>query len=162
MSIKESALTAITSIAQGDFVRAVTSAGASRRVTVSNLAKAIIESYSGSSLAGSSRSVQSALTYEAQDYVIDGVTFVFKRVGRFVTVVSGGTPTTPIPTDGYAGSVTVASQWRPSNAVVLIVTANNTANMQVNLATDGTFRVGFASTAISNPVRCNFTYVSNA
>lgn len=61
MSIKESALAAITSIAQGDFVRAVTSAGASRRVTVSNLAKAIIESYAGSSLAGESQSVKAAL-----------------------------------------------------------------------------------------------------
>ena len=61
MSIKESALTAITTITQSDFVRAVTSAGASRRVTVSNLAKAIVETYTGSSLAGSSQSVKSAV-----------------------------------------------------------------------------------------------------
>jgi len=59
MSIKESALTAITSIAQSDFVRAVTSAGASRRITVANLAKAIVESYTGSSLGGSSQSIKS-------------------------------------------------------------------------------------------------------
>ena len=61
MAIKESALSLITSIAQGDWVRAVTSAGASRRVTVANLAKAIIESYTGSSLAGSSQSVKDAI-----------------------------------------------------------------------------------------------------
>jgi len=61
MSIKESALSAITSITQSDFVRAVTAAGASRRVTVANLAKAIIESYTGSSLAGKNQSVQAAL-----------------------------------------------------------------------------------------------------
>ena len=61
MSIKESALSAITSIAQSDFVRAVTAAGASRRVTVANLAKAIIEQYTGSTLAGSARSVKAAL-----------------------------------------------------------------------------------------------------
>lgn len=61
MAIKESALSLITSIAQGDWVRAVTSAGASRRVTVANLAKAIVESYTGSSLAGSSQSVKSAI-----------------------------------------------------------------------------------------------------
>lgn len=61
MSIKESALTAITSITQSDFIRAVTSAGASRRVTVANLAKAIIESYTGSSLAGGNQSVKAAL-----------------------------------------------------------------------------------------------------
>lgn len=61
MAIKESALSLITSIAQGDWVRAVTSAGASRRVTVANLAKAIVESYTGSSLAGSAQSVKAAL-----------------------------------------------------------------------------------------------------
>lgn len=61
MSIKESALTAITAISNSDFVRAVTSAGASRRITVANLAKQIIEGYTGSSLAGSNRSVKAAL-----------------------------------------------------------------------------------------------------
>lgn len=61
MAIKESALAAITSITQSDFVRAVTSAGASRRITVANLAKAIVENYTGSSLAGKSQSVKAAL-----------------------------------------------------------------------------------------------------
>jgi len=61
MSIKESALSAITSITQSDFIRAVTSAGASRRVTVANLAKAIIEAYTGTSLAGENQSVKAAL-----------------------------------------------------------------------------------------------------
>ena len=61
MAIKESALSLITSIAQGDWVRAVTSAGASRRVTVADLAKAIVETYTGSSLAGSAQSVKAAL-----------------------------------------------------------------------------------------------------
>lgn len=61
MSIKESALSAITSISNSDFVRAVTSAGASRRITVSNLAKQIIEGYEGSTVAGSAQSIKSAL-----------------------------------------------------------------------------------------------------
>lgn len=61
MSIKESALTAITTIANSDFVRAVTSAGASRKITVANLAKQIIEGYAGSTVAGSAQSVKSAL-----------------------------------------------------------------------------------------------------
>ena len=61
MSIRESALTAITTITNSDLIRAVTSAGASRRITVSNLAKHFIENYAGSSLAGSSQSVKSAL-----------------------------------------------------------------------------------------------------
>lgn len=61
MAIRESALNAINSIATSDFVRAVTSAGASSNVTVANLAKSIIENYSGSTLAGSSQSVKSAI-----------------------------------------------------------------------------------------------------
>lgn len=61
MSIRESALSVISSIAQGDFVRAVTSDGNSRRVTVANLAKAVVESYTGSSLGGSQRSVKAAI-----------------------------------------------------------------------------------------------------
>lgn len=42
MAIKESALSLITSIAQSDFVRVVTSAGASRKVTVAKLSEAIL------------------------------------------------------------------------------------------------------------------------
>ena len=61
MGIRESALSVISEIAQGDFVRAVTSDGNSRRVTVANLAKAIVESYTGSSLGGSQRSVKAAI-----------------------------------------------------------------------------------------------------
>lgn len=61
MAIRESLLNTISTIATSDFVRAVTSAGASSKVTVSNLAKAIIENYTGSSLAGSSQSLKNAI-----------------------------------------------------------------------------------------------------
>lgn len=61
MAIKESALSLITSITQSDLVRTVTSSGASRRITVANLAKAIVESYTGSSLGGSNQSVKDAI-----------------------------------------------------------------------------------------------------
>ena len=98
MGIRESLLNTITSVADSDFVRIVTSAGASSKATVQNLfkgfesnlgaksslttsdyirvvgsdneaykqlvsdvAKKIIEDYTGSSLAGSSQSVKSAL-----------------------------------------------------------------------------------------------------
>lgn len=44
MSIKESALSAISSLAQGDFIRVVTSAGASRRISFANLAASLIKS----------------------------------------------------------------------------------------------------------------------
>ncbi len=98
MGIRESLLNTITSVGSSDFVRIVTSAGASSKATVANLfksfesglgaksslttsdyirvvgsdnnaykqlvsdvAKKIIENYTGSSLAGSSQSVKSAL-----------------------------------------------------------------------------------------------------
>lgn len=61
MSIKESALNTITALTNSDFVRMVTSAGASRKATLQNIAQHIIENYTGSSLAGSNQSVKSAL-----------------------------------------------------------------------------------------------------
>lgn len=133
-----------SSLTSSDFIRVVGSDNVSYKQGMSSVANLI-----------------NNLSYEAKDFVIDGITFVFRRTGRVVSVVSGGTPTTAIPTDSYAGSVTVDTQYRPINQVVLYVTATNTANMQINLATDGTFRIGFASTAISGTaVRCNFTYIT--
>ncbi len=61
MAIKESLLTVVNSIGDSDFVRAVTSAGASRKLSVSNLAKHIVETYTGSTIAGSAQSVKSAV-----------------------------------------------------------------------------------------------------
>lgn len=61
MAIKESALTAITSITNGDFIRAVLSGGGSRRISGGNLAKYVIETYANSSVGGSTQSVKSAL-----------------------------------------------------------------------------------------------------
>ena len=58
---KEKNLTAVTSVAAADFLRVVTSAGASVKATAANLAKYVIETYNGSSVAGSSQSVKDAL-----------------------------------------------------------------------------------------------------
>jgi len=89
MSIKESALTAITAISNSDFVRAVTSAGASRRITVANLAKQIIEGYSGSSLAGSNQSVKSALdALKPQSIVSDTDLNTMTTIGDYYCVSS--------------------------------------------------------------------------
>ena len=58
---KEKNLTAVTSVAAADFARVVTSAGASVKATFANIAKYIIETYNGSTVAGSAQSVKSAL-----------------------------------------------------------------------------------------------------
>lgn len=60
MSIKESALTAIQTIADTDFFRAVTSVGASRKVLASDVGKYVLEDYE-SELAGSEQSVTDAI-----------------------------------------------------------------------------------------------------
>lgn len=62
MSIKESALNIISNLAQNDYIRAVTNSGNSRRVRVSELAKSVVEDYTGSSLAGENQSVQGAFS----------------------------------------------------------------------------------------------------
>lgn len=61
MGIRESALNTIASLANGDFVRMVTAAGASRKASLQTIAQHIIENYTGSSLAGSNQSVKAAL-----------------------------------------------------------------------------------------------------
>lgn len=61
MGVKEKALTAASSIASGDFLRMVTSAGASRKIDYSKLAKAIVEEYNGSTIAGSAQTLKAAL-----------------------------------------------------------------------------------------------------
>ena len=58
---KEKNLTAVTSVAAADFARVVTSAGASVKATFANIAKYIIETYNGSTVAGSAQSVKAAL-----------------------------------------------------------------------------------------------------
>lgn len=61
MSIKESALNVISTLAGGDYARMVTAAGESRRTTLENLASYIIEDYDGTSLAGSEQSIKEVL-----------------------------------------------------------------------------------------------------
>lgn len=58
---KEKNLTTVTTVAAADFARIVTSAGASVKATAANLAKYIVETYNGSTIAGSAQSVKSAL-----------------------------------------------------------------------------------------------------
>ena len=85
---------------------------------------------------------------------------MFSRFGKVVMVVSYGTPTNAIPTDAYAGSDTIASQYRPSGGYVAYVQATNQAVMQVNIASTGTFQYGYASSQIVTAnVRTSFSYI---
>ena len=61
MGIKESALSVIASLTDSDFIRAVTAAGESRKLQATSIGKYILETYSGTTLAGSAQSVQDAV-----------------------------------------------------------------------------------------------------
>lgn len=61
MGIRESALSTLSALTNNDFIRMVSSAGASRKATLQAIAQHIIENYAGSSLAGSNQSVKAAL-----------------------------------------------------------------------------------------------------
>ena len=73
---KEKNLTAVTSVAAADFARVVTSAGASVKATFANVAKYIIETYNGSTVAGSAQSVKAALdSLNSKTYSTSGLTY---------------------------------------------------------------------------------------
>ena len=61
MGIRESLLNTITPVGNSDFVRIVTSAGASNKAKVSALAKTTLEEYSDTLIAGAKQSVKSAI-----------------------------------------------------------------------------------------------------
>ena len=128
MSIKESALSAITSITQSDFIRAVTSGGASRRVTVANLAKAIIESYTGSSLAGSSQSVKSAIdSLNSKNIQLTWgteVTFNCPNNHRFLMIAGSNTVWTGV---NYSDQVTFSSVVAGTGSITYTATKSGTS-----------------------------------
>ena len=81
------------------------------------------------------------------------------RFGKVVLVSSSGTPTNPIPTNAYAGSTTIASQYRASYIAYVLVSSS--VGMQVNIASDGTFQYGYASSQVSSGnVRVSFGYIT--
>ena len=80
---KEKNLTNVTSIAAADFARLVTSAGASVKATAANLAKYVIETYNGSSVAGSSQSVKNALDSLNSNVVFESVQANISASGSF-------------------------------------------------------------------------------
>lgn len=61
MAIRESELMTVSVVDTSDFVRAVTAGGGSRKATVSDLAKTIVEDYSSSEIGGAYRSIKEAI-----------------------------------------------------------------------------------------------------
>lgn len=149
MSIKESALTAVTSITNADFTRIVLSGGGSRRVLVANLAKHIIENYASSSLGGVTRSIKAALDLVATN------TYMSVTATPSSGLTLGTTKTINVYRRGAVGflqyniivaSATVASHtlctipdgYRPATAGQKIATTQSGGVYIISWATDGT------------------------
>ena len=87
MAIKESELTTYSTIATSDYVRSVTSSGASRKTLASDLAKTIVEQYISSDLAGSNRSIKSAIDSIGND--IDTINEDIDTITGDVSTING-------------------------------------------------------------------------
>ena len=100
MGVKEKVLTAIDSITSGDFLRVVTSGGHARKIDYNLLAKAIIENYTGSSVAGSNQSVKAAL--DSLNSNMDGVTILRRSInnGSSTSIAAGKNKRALIITSG--------------------------------------------------------------
>lgn len=94
MAIKESALSLITSITQSDWIRAVTRAGASRRITVADLAKAVgsvkVSETSVSSLPITISNAEITSTMEVVNSVLSNSS---AQVGNWTVTTSNGSLT---------------------------------------------------------------------
>ena len=94
MGIKEKNLPAASGIASGDLIREVTSGGISKCIDYDLLAKAIIENYNGSTIAGSAQTLQAAINS------------LNSKIGGFKEIAKGsisgvGSATINVPTGAF-------------------------------------------------------------
>lgn len=145
---KEKNLTAVTSVAAADFARVITSAGASVKATFANVAKYIIETYNGSTVAGSAQSVKSALdslnsktTVRNVSYNFGGKSWIFYKVDRIVVVfapsditsASAGTNdiTTSLPAEYRPPTQTYIKSQNSNDGMFLSVSASGLVRLYV-------------------------------
>lgn len=148
MAIRESLLDALSSIATSDFVRSVTSAGASSKVTVSNLAKSIIENYTGSTLAGSAQSVKSAIDTIASTYQEKLVSGTNIKTINSQSILSSG----DVSAQEAFPSMTVPTIVNPSmfsNLLGGYSKGGSVVIVQVGIYVSGTFAANDYFTALS-------------
>ena len=137
---KEKNLTTVTSVAAADFARLVTSAGASVKATAANLAKYIIETYNGSTVAGSAQSVKSALD-SLNSKIIQltwgtTVTFTCPTNHRFIMFAGSNSAWTGV---NYSDAVTFAQIVAGTGSITYSATKNGssvtiTASSNTNIA----------------------------
>lgn len=124
---------------------AVSSGGSSRRTLWSTIKSAVFASLTA-----------------ASNYTINGVTFVFRKYGRVVVCTTIGSLTSPTSTSSSMGSATVDDAIKPLSTEIRYILVTPTDSIQFNLATDGTFSVGYSSAVIpaGTTLRGTFVYIS--
>lgn len=172
MGIKESALAAITSITQSDFIRAVTTTGASRRITTANLSKEIIEHYTGSTLGGAARSIKTAID-EIKEAVTNRAPGLSKeafielatdwdlrvdkyiKYGNLISIEVLITPPEPIAVGTLATVGTVKEAFRP-----VAMASIGGGSLNGYIWTNGDFRVrSITGAAVTTQQRMGLLYI---
>lgn len=160
---KEKNLTAVTSVAAADFLRVVTSAGASAKATAANLAKYVIETYNGSSVAGSSQSVKNALdslNSKTTDEVskissISGGTLDSNALIKVGNTVFGSARLYSISTAANGNFFTIPSGFRPTQptrtSAYMFINGVSTP-MLATINTDGTVYFGYSQSQTTTQV----------
>lgn len=170
---KEKNLTAVTSVAAADFLRVVTSAGASVKATAANLAKYVIETYNGSSVAGSSQSVKSALdslnsktayaSYDLKDVL--PLTDRAGRVMKFGSQISMYAQIGSLSLTTGSNTIGTLSNYYPSSTEVSFCgfvgagTATGTP-VRVTIDTSGVIKC-FAPSALTGTLRFTTSYATS-
>lgn len=165
MAIRESLLNTINSIATSDFVRAVTYAGASSKVTVSNLAKSIIENYTGSTLGGTAQSVKSAIdsiqstisTHVDADYFAEQGWY-YTRIGAFWIVFAKPSYTVTGSYSASTGLYFATSSFALPTSIKDRL-AGKTANIQLTTESGGIYDATMVSYDAST---CSGTFYISA
>ena len=145
---KEKNLTNVTSVAAADFVRVVTSAGASVKGTMENFAKSLLTTaFSGLSLGGSQQSVKNALdslNSKRQTFWItagSSLTIGSKNVRYMLTLHGGGSSYRGLYlVSGFASSIEMKAVSEVASGVITIsgtnLTINNTSQYGIRVAVD--------------------------
>lgn len=177
--IYEKNLSNASGIGSGDYLRTVNSNNESEKINYTLLAKAIVEQWTGSTLAGSAQSVKSALyslnsktTYKSfslADYFTRNTSTTSDASGRImnfgncVTIVGqvGGVAVTS------SGGVVIGSltKYAPSayevHCVGMIGTGSNGGTpVRLNVATNGNITV-YGTTSTNATIRFSVSYITS-
>lgn len=161
-----------SSLTTSDYIRVVGSDNASYKQLVSDVAKKIIEDYTGSSLAGSSQSVKSALdslnsktAYAITSSITasEGVTlrsFTVQKVGR-IAVMRIQFDVTEAKVNGDQLFTGLPENYRPTLTTYTSVQANGGSGYLIGLQPSGNITAGGTGVPVKTWFTGSMTYVTD-